>query len=713
MVTNGGIVYIDQATTAIAVTDATGTLRRSIGGTADTSERAAWSPDGSRIAVGAQIVNPDGSGAVRLPFAVHHPTWSPDGRRIAFIGQIQESIGTPDRHRDYGTLLTAPVDNSAAPTPVSGRSFLGYPAWTPDGTSLAYSRDTVGATATEIVRHHLTSGRQEVIVPRQPGLPEVTMAAWSPDGLRLVFALINSQPDPAGILGQIVVIDGDGTGMRVVVTSREHRLIYPCWSPDGQLLAYTQIHSLQDETHTFSTAILLVVPAAGGTPTQIAAGTGPSWAAARDAVITVHAAPDPVVAAQTVTLAATAATGGTDPRVNGRGSITFRIDDTPVGTAPIPVAPPAPDAFATLTVTAPPPGPHTVTATYPGDGEINPGAGTTTFTSSKPRPTIAFTAHPSPAVVGTPVTLHATVRGPSVPPTGTVRFFAGLTEVGDATITGGNAQITTTALTDGLNQPVYGIYEGDPNNLDAVSTIAHLDVQVPTRTTITADPPQAVYGQPVHLTVAVARAPRAPTGASPAGVVDVIDDTTVIATGTLTAGQTQVTADPAVGTRGLRAVYRGQGVTAASRSDLLAYTVTPTATTTTVTLTAPDTKPPLRPPQPPTRPVTVPAGQPVRLNPTLTAVPPSTATPGGRINYTDHLETTTVDPSTVDLGTVAYDPHRAKTATGQLTITLDQPGRHRIVASYQGDDRFAPSHGEVRATVTEPVTPVPTPEPDT
>jgi hypothetical protein len=711
MAVNGGIAYIDQATTKVMVTNATGTLRRSVGGTFNSSERAAFSPDGRRIAVGPEIMNPDGSGAVRLPFPVHHPTWSPDGRRIAFIADIQASIGSPDRHRNYGTLMMAPVDNSAAPTRVTDRAFIGYPAWSPDGASIAYSRDRQGATATEIVRHQLASGRQDIIVGPQPGLPEITMATWSPDGRQLVFALINTVPDASGTLGQIITIDSDGTNQRVVASSRQHRLIFPCWSPDGLQIAYTEIHSFQDETHTYSTATLLAIPATGGTTRTIAPGTGPSWAVAREPEINVHGEPNPVEPGTPLTLSATAVAAGGGPLVIGQGTFTFAIDGRAAGTVPIPVAPPAPRAIAVLRTTAPGPGPHRVTATYSGDGEISPGSGTAALTVSKAKPTLTITATPRAAVLGAPVTLRVTVRSPSSPPSGSVQFFVGLTGVGHAALTGGTAQLTTTGLTDGLDQPVYATYDGDDDNEPAVSPIEQLDVLVPTTTTLTADPERSVFGQPVRLTVAVARTPGGPTGLAPTGTVDITDDATVIGSAPLTAGTAQVLVTPRVGTRGIRATYRAAGATAPSRSQLLAYTVNPAATTTTLTLTNPQKGPTPtigRPTERPgSRPVTVRAGQPLRFDPTIVAVAPSTGAPAGTISYTDHLEL-----SDRQLGTAVYDARRRKTATGRITATFDQPGKHRITASYQGNDSFTASQGTLtidviasNATQPDPVAP--------
>jgi len=51
------------------------------------NSQAAWSPDGSRIAValgGIQVMNPDGTGLVKLGVDGSDPEWSPDGSKLAF-----------------------------------------------------------------------------------------------------------------------------------------------------------------------------------------------------------------------------------------------------------------------------------------------------------------------------------------------------------------------------------------------------------------------------------------------------------------------------------------------------------------------------------------------------------------------------------------------------------------------------------------------------
>ena len=80
---------------------------------------------------------------------------------------------------------------------------------------------------------------------------------------------------------------------------------------------------------------------------------------------------------------------------------------------------------------------------------------------------------------------------------------------------------------------------------------------------------------------------------------------------------------------------------------------------------------------------------------------PSTGAPAGTITYTDHHDTTTRE-----LGTAVYDARRLKTANGRITITLDQPGKHRITGTYQGNDTFTTSQGAVTVDVIASSAPV-------
>ncbi len=110
------------------------------------------------------------------------------------------------------------------------------------------------------------------------------------------------------------------------------------------------------------------------------------------------------------------------------------------------------------------------------------------------------------------------------------------------------------------------------------------------------------------------------------------------------------------------------------------------------------------PQRPRSRPVTVRAGQPLRFDPTIVAVAPSTGAPAGTISYTDHHEL-----SHRELGTAVYDVRRLKSANGRITATFGQPGKHRITASYQGNDSFTASRGTLTVEVTTGDAPQPGP----
>jgi Tol biopolymer transport system component len=116
-----------------------------------------WSPDGSSIAFfrtgidGDSIwaMNPDGSGRqmLRPALATSGLAWSPDGEQIAFTDglnpdglSVMEADGTGLRTLVPGCWWGSYDDTEPAPTP--GGVCIGayFPAWSPDGSSIVFSR---------------------------------------------------------------------------------------------------------------------------------------------------------------------------------------------------------------------------------------------------------------------------------------------------------------------------------------------------------------------------------------------------------------------------------------------------------------------------------------------------------------------------------------------------------------------------------------------
>jgi Tol biopolymer transport system component len=201
-------------------------------------ERAAWSPDGRRIAYGGYppgwtgpenasvwIMNADGSGKTRLTEgAVRgiYPSWSPDGKQIAFVRPFDDGYRIFVMNADGSHLVRVTrAPSGGMPTLLINDLF---PAWAPGGQIL-----------------FMRLGQVFVVNMDGSGLRQVTKGeniaefAVSPDGKRL--ALYYNSKD------SVVVLPTNGGGNSVTVLEPASDFIpeapnaAPAWTPDRQALA--------------------------------------------------------------------------------------------------------------------------------------------------------------------------------------------------------------------------------------------------------------------------------------------------------------------------------------------------------------------------------------------------------------------------------------------------------------------------------------------
>jgi Tol biopolymer transport system component len=200
----------------------------------------AWSRDGSRLlrmeqnGTGAEtkqdlyVMNADCS-QTRLTSdgTSSEGSFSPDGTKVVFT------------RIDQGLFV---VDAKGGTPRLIARSFmawwLGSPAWSPDGSRIAYTVYEEGGPEGD--RYDIWTVHPDGTNPRQLlggcGGGRCRGLAWSPDGSRLVFDMSPFECFTACSEGAIGIVDADGSGL--------HRInddgLWPSWSPDGSRIAFTR-----------------------------------------------------------------------------------------------------------------------------------------------------------------------------------------------------------------------------------------------------------------------------------------------------------------------------------------------------------------------------------------------------------------------------------------------------------------------------------------
>ncbi len=225
--------------------------------TAGTNDRAAvFAPDGERIAFVRDVEEKpaiftmslrggEPRELVRGYDKIGSLAWSPDGTHIAFTA-------------------TAPHDPQTANVYVDEKSQARHIR------ALPFKSDDDGLL--DGIRKHLfvvaTGGGAAVQLTR--GNFDVSGPAWSPDGTTLAYASQADKPEDATALGDIFAVDVATHAVRKL-TATNGPAQAPAFSPDGTEIAYVG-HTRGDDGGGALDYALLAVPAGGGAIRSLSAG---------------------------------------------------------------------------------------------------------------------------------------------------------------------------------------------------------------------------------------------------------------------------------------------------------------------------------------------------------------------------------------------------------------------------------------------------------
>lgn len=138
------------------------------------------------------------------------------------------------------------------------------PRWSADGTRVAFV--TLARNLPDLYVVGYPAGQPRALIAGMRGT--LTGGAASPDGRRLAFCSSNR-----GKTLDLYVADANGGNRRCILQSEDRVESDAAWSPDGQQIVFASGVS--------GSPRLFVIPATGGTATQLATGGGyasePSW----------------------------------------------------------------------------------------------------------------------------------------------------------------------------------------------------------------------------------------------------------------------------------------------------------------------------------------------------------------------------------------------------------------------------------------------------